>query len=60
MKSVSGAPTAGAGAGAAGNSGWKAQLKVPAKDRRKKTTDVTDTKGNEFDDFCLKRESLTN
>jgi ATP-dependent RNA helicase DDX6/DHH1 len=38
--------------------GWKAQLKVPPKDGRMKTTDVTDTKGNEFEDFCLKRELL--
>jgi ATP-dependent RNA helicase DDX6/DHH1 len=38
--------------------GWKSQLKLPAKDTRKKTTDVTDTKGNEFEDFCLKRELL--
>jgi len=38
--------------------GWKAQLKLPPKDGRMKTTDVTDTKGNEFEDFCLKRELL--
>jgi len=38
--------------------GWKAQLKMPPKDGRVKTTDVTDTKGNEFEDFCLKRELL--
>jgi len=38
--------------------GWKANLKVPPKDTRKRTTDVTDTKGNEFEDFCLKRELL--
>jgi len=38
--------------------GWKSQLKLPPKDRRQKTTDVTDTKGNEFEDFCLKRELL--
>ena len=38
--------------------GWKAQLKLPPKDSRMKTTDVTDTKGNEFEDFCLKRELL--
>lgn len=37
---------------------WKAKLKLPPKDTRKKTSDVTDTKGNEFDDFCLKRELL--
>jgi len=37
---------------------WKAKLKMPVKDNRKRTTDVTDTKGNEFEDFCLKRELL--
>ena len=31
---------------------------MPPKDGRKKTSDVTDTKGNEFEDFCLKRELL--
>merc|ERR1712123_491177 len=40
------------------NAGWKTQLKVPPKDLRKKTSDVTDTKGNEFEDYCLKRELL--
>jgi len=40
------------------NSNWKNQLKLPPKDLRKKTTDVTDTKGNEFEDYCLKRELL--
>jgi hypothetical protein len=35
---------------------WKANLKLPPKDLRKKTSDVTDTKGNDFEDFCLKRE----
>lgn len=38
--------------------GWKTKLKVPPKDNRKQTTDVTDTKGNEFDDYCLHRELL--
>merc|ERR1719430_1778125 len=38
--------------------GWKSQLKLPPKDSRKKTSDVTETKGNEFEDFCLKRELL--
>lgn len=38
--------------------GWKSQLKLPPQDTRKKTTDVTETKGNEFEDFCLKRELL--
>ncbi|RWS03499.1 putative ATP-dependent RNA helicase me31b-like protein [Dinothrombium tinctorium] len=37
---------------------WKSQLKLPPKDRRKKTTDVTATKGNDFEEFCLKRELL--
>ncbi|GAB6019605.1 Putative ATP-dependent RNA helicase me31b [Chamberlinius hualienensis] len=38
--------------------GWKAKLSLPPKDKRKKTTDVTDTKGNNFEDFCLRRELL--
>jgi len=38
--------------------GWKSQLKMPPKDNRMKTSDVTDTKGCEFEDFCLKRELL--
>ncbi|XP_045768492.1 ATP-dependent RNA helicase me31b [Maniola jurtina] len=38
--------------------GWKAKLKLPPKDRRIKTSDVTDTRGNEFEEFCLKREIL--
>lgn len=37
---------------------WKANLKLPPKDKRVKTTDVTDTKGNDFEDYCLKRELL--
>jgi len=37
---------------------WKAKLKIPVKDNRKRTTDVTDTKGTEFEDFCLKRDLL--
>lgn len=37
---------------------WKSNLHLPPKDRRKKTTDVTATKGNEFEDFCLQRELL--
>lgn len=43
---------------AANPSDWKSQLKLPPKDCRKKTSDVTDTKGNDFEDFCLKRELL--
>jgi len=38
--------------------GWKSNLKLPPKDTRKRTSDVTDTKGNEFEDFCLKRDLL--
>ncbi|KAK7082177.1 putative ATP-dependent RNA helicase ddx6 [Halocaridina rubra] len=37
---------------------WKAKISIPARDRRKRTSDVTDTKGNEFEDFCLKRDLL--
>ena len=46
------------GVGGGGPGNWKQQLKLPPKDTRQKTTDVTDTKGNEFEDFCLKREHL--
>lgn len=38
--------------------GWKAKLRIPPKDKRIKTSDVTDTRGNEFEEFCLKRELL--
>lgn len=37
---------------------WKANLKLPKKDNRIKTADVTNTQGNEFEDFCLKRPLL--
>lgn len=37
---------------------WKAKLKPPPKDTRVKTTDVTNTKGNEFEEYMLKRELL--
>lgn len=37
---------------------WKNKIAIPEKDRRKKTTDVTATKGNDFEEFCLKRELL--
>jgi len=40
------------------NEDWKSQLQTPAKDTRKKTEDVTSTKGNDFEDFYLKRELL--
>ncbi|KAI0513911.1 hypothetical protein KFK09_009943 [Dendrobium nobile] len=37
---------------------WKAQLRIPAADTRYKTEDVTATKGNDFEDYFLKRELL--
>lgn len=37
---------------------WKAKLKLPPPDNRLKTSDVTLTKGNEFEEFMLKRELL--
>ncbi|KAG9453869.1 hypothetical protein H6P81_006773 [Aristolochia fimbriata] len=37
---------------------WKARLKLPPLDTRYKTEDVTATKGNEFEDYFLKRELL--
>jgi ATP-dependent RNA helicase DDX6/DHH1 len=37
---------------------WKKQLNLPPKDRRVQTEDVTATKGNEFEDYFLKRELL--
>jgi len=37
---------------------WKAKLNMPVKDNRVKTSDVTATKGNEFEDYCLKRDLL--
>ncbi|KAJ1735565.1 DExD/H-box ATP-dependent RNA helicase dhh1 [Coemansia biformis] len=37
---------------------WKRSLNVPTKDTRPQTEDVTATKGNEFEDYYLKRELL--
>jgi ATP-dependent RNA helicase DDX6/DHH1 len=37
---------------------WKTSLKTPKKDARVKTEDVTNTKGNDFEEFQLKREIL--
>ncbi|KAF5396558.1 ATP-dependent RNA helicase cgh-1 [Paragonimus heterotremus] len=37
---------------------WKASLKLPKRDARLKTADVTTIKGNSFEDFCLKRDLL--
>eukprot|EP00877_Chromochloris_zofingiensis_P007973 jgi/Chrzof1/3429/Cz12g25040.t1 len=42
-----------------GQSGdWKAKLKLPPKDTRIRTEDVTATKGHDFEDYFLKRELL--
>ncbi|KAJ6872788.1 DEAD-box ATP-dependent RNA helicase 8-like isoform X2 [Populus alba x Populus x berolinensis] len=37
---------------------WKAKLKIPPADTRYQTEDVTATKGNDFEDYFLKRELL--
>ncbi|KHN14047.1 DEAD-box ATP-dependent RNA helicase 8, partial [Glycine soja] len=37
---------------------WKARLKIPPADTRYRIEDVTATKGNEFEDYFLKRELL--
>ncbi|KAL9007921.1 MAG: hypothetical protein Q9173_006902 [Seirophora scorigena] len=37
---------------------WKEKLKVPTKDARPQTEDVTKTKGLEFEDFLIKRELM--
>eukprot|EP01098_Paradermamoeba_levis_P004784 TRINITY_DN2047_c0_g1_i1.p1 TRINITY_DN2047_c0_g1~~TRINITY_DN2047_c0_g1_i1.p1 ORF type:complete len:464 (-),score=129.21 TRINITY_DN2047_c0_g1_i1:96-1298(-) len=37
---------------------WKAKLNLPPKDARTKTEDVTATKGNDFEDYYLKKELL--
>ena len=40
------------------DSDWKIKLNIPEKDRRAKTSDVTNTSGHDFEDYCLKRELL--
>ncbi|KAJ3280761.1 DExD/H-box ATP-dependent RNA helicase dhh1, partial [Borealophlyctis nickersoniae] len=40
------------------NNDWKRNLSLPPRDSRPKTEDVTATKGNEFEDYFLKRELL--
>mmetsp|Transcript_30911 Transcript_30911/g.68456 ORF Transcript_30911/g.68456 Transcript_30911/m.68456 type:complete len:419 (+) Transcript_30911:146-1402(+) len=47
-----------AAAGSKDDEEWKAKLNLPAKDTRVRTEDVTATKGNEFEDYFLKRELL--
>mmetsp|Transcript_5531 Transcript_5531/g.14021 ORF Transcript_5531/g.14021 Transcript_5531/m.14021 type:complete len:429 (-) Transcript_5531:1242-2528(-) len=49
-----GAPPAASGSG----EDWKANLRLPARDTRVRTADVTATKGNDFEDYFLKRELL--
>ncbi|RID54606.1 hypothetical protein BRARA_G01912 [Brassica rapa] len=41
-----------------GGQDWKATLKLPPPDTRYQTADVTATKGNEFEDYFLKRDLL--
>ncbi|KAL6745797.1 DEAD-box RNA helicase, ATP-dependent, cytoplasmic [Haematococcus lacustris] len=43
---------------AASDENWKAKLHLPAKDHRIRTEDVTNTKGNDFEDYFLKRQLL--
>jgi len=45
--------------GTSNNGGdWRETLVLPAKDERVQTADVTATKGNDFEDYFLKRELL--
>lgn len=44
--------------GNGGGEQWRNGLKLPPKDTRHRTSDVTDTKGCDFEDFYLKRELL--
>jgi len=52
---LKGAGDAGVGVG---ELGWKNNLRLPPKDLRVRTSDVTDREGKEFEDFCLSRELL--
>jgi len=47
-----------AGLAPQGGEEWKSELTLPPKDVRPKTEDVTATKGNDFEDYFLKRELL--
>uniref|UniRef100_A0A7S1WYI3 RNA helicase n=1 Tax=Tetraselmis chuii TaxID=63592 RepID=A0A7S1WYI3_9CHLO len=51
-------PQGAVGAPSGSGEDWKAGLRLPAKDTRVRTADVTATKGNEFEDYFLKRELL--
>ena len=44
---------------AADGGDWKGNLSIPEKDKRFRTTDVTDVRGQEFEDYFLKRELLS-
>ena len=37
---------------------WKSKVTAPPKDTRVQTTDVTNTKGHEFDSYFLKPELM--
>jgi ATP-dependent RNA helicase DDX6/DHH1 len=37
---------------------WKSKLNIPEQDHRARTSDVTNTSGHAFEDYCLKRELL--
>jgi hypothetical protein len=37
---------------------WKSKLNIPEADHRARTSDVTNTSGHDFEDYCLKRELL--
>lgn len=50
-----GAAGGGGGAGGGGEEDWKDGLTKPAADERYRTEDVTQTKGNDFEDYFLKR-----
>merc|ERR1712086_931489 len=53
-----GMPQPGGLPAAPGDESWKGGLALPPKDVRPKTEDVTATKGNDFEDYFLKRELL--
>lgn len=59
--SVGGSSTGGGsvqGSAQASGDNWKQHANAPPKDNRIKTEDVTKTKGNDFEDYFLKRELL--
>ena len=58
MNAALAAPPPAMPAGGGGEEQWKTGLALPPKDVRPKTEDVTATKGNDFEDYFLKRELL--